>query len=215
MLLGDDDVEPTHRRPSPAPASTATRPASRWTSGHVPGEAGLWFFLLGDMLVFGLFFGVFMVQRGDDLEGFREGQASLEVGLGVANTLLLLVGSMLVVLGMRAVREHRTALAVRLLQGALVTGALFIVDKAIEYGGKFADGIGPTSGDFYTLYFMFTGIHLVHLLIGMGALTAMVVLAKRPQRDERDLVLMESGATFWHLVDLLWLVLFPLFYLVA
>jgi nitric oxide reductase NorE protein len=215
MLLGGDEPDVV-RTPQTAPAEPGpSRLSPRWTPGHVPGEAGLWFFIFGDLLVFGLFFGVFMVERGDSLQTFRDGRESLDTALGVANTLLLLIGSMLVALGMRAIRMGRGPLAARLLQGAMVTGALFVVNKAVEYGGKFADDVGPTTNEFYTLYFGFTGIHLVHLLIGMAALTAMVVLARRPQRDDRDVALMESGATFWHLVDLLWLVLFPLFYLVA
>lgn len=215
-MLGSDDPEqlraPTVVR-SPVPA--APKAPTRWTAGHVPGEVGLWVFILGDMLVFGLFFGIFMVQRGDGLEEFRAGRESLSQGFGVANTLLLLTGSVLVVLGMRAVRMHRRELASKLLLGAMATGALFAVVKAVEYGEKLDAGLNPTTNDFYTLYFAFTGIHLVHLLIGMVALAIMIRLVRRPHEDDGERALLETGATFWHLVDLLWLVLFPLFYLVA
>ncbi|WP_084269455.1 cytochrome c oxidase subunit 3 family protein [Patulibacter minatonensis] len=216
-MLGTDDEE-VQPLPRPAVAAAPTAkdgPPSRWTSGHVPGEVGLWIFILGDMLVFGLFFGIFIVQRGDGLEEFRAGRETLSTEFGVANTVLLLTGSILVVLGMRAVRENRRRLASQLLLGAMATGTMFAIDKAIEWGEKFGDGLNPGTNDFYTLYFAFTGIHLVHLLIGMVALGVMVRLTRRPTPGEHDQALLESGATFWHLVDLLWLVLFPLFYLVA
>lgn len=221
-MLGTDEPEihrvaPADRAPHAAgpPDRDDAREPSRWTTGHVPGEAGLWVFILGDMLVFGLFFGIFITLRGDGLEEFRAGRETLSTGFGVANTLLLLTGSILVVLAMRAVRSHRRDLASRLLLGAIATGAVFAINKAIEYGEKFDAGLNPTTNDFYTLYFAFTGIHLLHLLIGVVALAFMVRLTRRPTVGEHDTSLFESGATFWHLVDLLWLVLFPLFYLVA
>ncbi|WP_354701657.1 hypothetical protein DSM112329_01983 [Paraconexibacter sp. AEG42_29] len=200
-------------RPTPAAAS-ASGP-SHGTAGHVPGEVGIWVFILGDLLVFAIFFGVFMVERGQSLEEFRAGRESLNTLLGVLNTLLLLTGSILVVLGLRAVRDGAPRLASRLILGAGATGVLFVVNKVIEYGEKLDAGVTPGDSDFYTLFFAFTGIHLLHLLIGLAALLYLNALARRPQVSVRDLASMESCASYWHLVDLLWLVLFPLFYLVA
>lgn len=215
MLLGTDDpprpprVAEPGAVPQPAPAS------SRWTRGHLPGELGIWVFIVGDMLVFALFFGVFMVERGQDLEAFRQGRDSLTTAFGAINTLLLLTGSILVVLAVSAVREGLGARAPKLILGAMATGALFIVNKGIEYGDKLGAGVTPNDGDFYTLFFAFTGIHLLHLLIGMGALLYMYRLSRHARSDPGDLATMESCASYWHLVDLLWVVLFPLFYLVA
>lgn len=216
-ILGGDHVGgPLGERPVPAPPAPAPpRPRTRWTQGHLPGELGIWMFIVGDMLVFGLFFGVFMVQRGDGLEEFRDGRESLHTAFGAVNTLLLLTGSILVVLAMRAVREGAARQARRLIAGAMATGAVFIVNKAVEYADKLGDDLTPSTNDFYTLFYAFTGIHLVHLLVGMAALAYMYVLANRPRRGDHDLSAMESCASYWHLVDLLWVVLFPLFYLVA
>lgn len=217
MLLGTDDPpRPAGSRETPPAGPPARdRPPSRWTRGHLPGEVGIWVFILGDMLVFGLFFGVFMVERGQDLEAFRAGRDSLNTAFGAINTLLLLTGSILVVLAMRAVREGLSRHATRLVLGAMATGALFIVNKGLEYGDKLSAGITPGDGDFYTLFYAFTGIHLLHLIIGMGALLYLHRLASRPRPSDRDVATMESCASYWHLVDLLWVVLFPLFYLVA
>ncbi len=216
MLGSDPATRPLPTTPPLTVAPTPSpRPPGRWTRGHLPGEVGVWVFIVGDMLVFGLFFGVFMIERGADLEGFREGRDSLSTAFGAVNTLLLLLGSILVVLAMRAVREGAPDRASRLILGAMATGALFIVNKGVEYGEKLSAGITPGDGGFYTLFYAFTGIHLLHLLIGMGALVLMRRLAIRTQRRERDVASMESCASYWHLVDLLWVVLFPLLYLVA
>jgi nitric oxide reductase NorE protein len=156
----------------------------------------VWVFILGDMLVFGLFFGVFMIERGGDLEGFREGRDSLSTTFGAVNTLLLLLGSILVVLAMRAVRTGSPERASRLILGAMATGALFVVNKAIEYADKLDAGITPGDGGFSTLFYAFTGIHLLHLLIGMGALVLMRRLATRTQPRERDVAFIA-----WHFME--------------
>lgn len=217
MLLGTD----TPRHPSrggeaaAVARAQAARGSSRWTRGHLPGEVGIWVFIVGDMLVFGLFFGVFMIERGQDLEAFRQGRDSLDTAFGAINTLLLLTGSILVVLAVDAVRKGLSGRASGLILGAMGTGALFIVNKGIEYGDKLSAGITPGDGDFYTLFFAFTGIHLLHLFIGMGALLYMYRLSRHGRTGPGELSTMESCASYWHLVDLLWVVLFPLFYLVA
>lgn len=216
-LLGGDEHPAGTLPPRQArsPKRAPKGPPSRWNEGHLPGEVGIWMFIVGDMLVFGLFFGVFMVQRGDDLEEFRAGRETLHTAFGAVNTLLLLTGSILVVLAMRAVREGVPDRVRRLILGAMTTGVVFIVNKVIEYVDKFDADLTPSTNDFYTLFFAFTGIHLLHLLLGMAALTYMHTLAKRSHIRSRDVSTMESCASYWHLVDLLWVVLFPLFYLVA
>jgi nitric oxide reductase NorE protein len=198
-----------------AAALRETPPPSRWTRGHVPGEVGVWVFIIGDMLVFALFFGVFMVERGNALEEFRAGRDTLDTAFGVINTLMLLTGSILVALAMTAVREGMADRAPRLLLGAMATGTVFLVDKVIEYADKFSAHITPGTNDFYTLFFVFTGIHALHLLIGLGALTYMRSLVRRGPPSGRDMAMMECCASYWHLVDLLWVVLFALFYRVA
>ena len=155
-----------------------------------------------------------MVERSQALEEFRTGRESLNTAFGAINTLLLLTGSILVVLAMRAVREGLRDRAPRLILGAMGTGALFIVNKGLEYGDKIDTGLTPSTSDFYTLFFVFTGIHLLHLIVGMAALVYMYTLAKRARLRSPDVATMESCASYWHLVDLLWVILFPLFYLV-
>ena len=182
------------------------------THRHIPGEPGLWIFLLGDMIMFSVFFGFIAVLHGRHPATFRTSQQALHPGLGLLNTLLLLTASALVVRGLRQLRAGRPA---RTLPWALLCALGFAAIKGCEYALVIRDGHTPSSNDFFMYYFVFTGIHLAHLTIGLGALTVLIVLSRRPARSRGALLVAEGAAAYWHMVDLLWLVLFPLFYLVA
>lgn len=181
---------------------------------RVPGEAGIWVLIAGDLLFFTLFFFVFADAAGKAPAQFAAGHRLLDTGLGLVNTLLLLTGSLLVAIGVgRAKRSTGSARTpIRL---AMLCGLGFVVVKIVEYSGKIAQGITPLSGEFFVYYYAFTGIHLVHVLLGVAALGwAQFQVAIPPLPDDR-ILLLESAALFWHLVDLLWIVLFVLFYVLA
>lgn len=179
---------------------------------HIPGEPGLWIFLLGDMIMFSVFFGFIAVLHGRHPRMFRASQQALHPDLGLLNTLLLLTASALVARGLRQLRSGRPA---RTLPWALLCALGFAAVKGCEYALVIRDGHTPSSNDFFMYYFVFTGIHLAHLTIGTGALTVLVVLSRRRALSPGHLLVAEGAAAYWHMVDLLWLVLFPLFYLVA
>ncbi len=192
-----------------------TRTASGGSRRHVPGEEGTWIFIFGDMCVFAVFFCVFLQARIADPVGFAEDQAHLNQNFGALNTILLLVSSFLVVLAMRAIRSaHLHARAPLLIVGAWLCGLGFLVVKAFEYAEKINHGITPQTSDFYMYYFVLTGLHAFHLVLGLAVLTVMFVLARKPAMSNGQFVFFEGGACFWHMVDLLWLVLFPLIFLV-
>lgn len=183
---------------------------------RVPGEPGAWIFILGDMCVFAVFFSVYLIERGHDPGLFARSQEQLNRNLGALNTIFLLVSSLLVVLAVRAVRRdaHRH-LAPYLFVGAMVCGACFVVVKAFEYHEKIAAGITPQTNSFFMYYFVLTGVHLFHLVFGMGVLTVLWRLtSSRDPLSRHKLAFVEGGACFWHMVDLLWIVLFPLLFLV-
>jgi len=180
---------------------------------RMPAEEGLWAFVIGDMLIFAIFFIVFLWYGRADPEIFHHGQLSLRLELGLLNTFILLTSSWLVVLGMRAARGVNPRGAAKWFGGAMLLGLCFGAVKVVEYSGKLGVGIGPDTDIFYMLYFIFTGIHLGHVLLGMGVLAIMMRLT-RGVVDEGRVKLLEGGAIFWHLVDMLWIVLFPLIYLV-
>lgn len=180
----------------------------------VPGEPGLWVFILLDLVVFTAFFATIMYLRGNDLSAFAAGQDELSSTAALANTVLLLTGSLLVARGVKAARDRRCARARQLLAGAASTGIAFAAVKAVEYISLSGDGFSMRSGDFFLAYFAFTGIHLAHVLLGVAVLLAVRAhLARGP--DNADEPFVEGGASYWHMVDLVWLVLFPLFYLSA
>ncbi|MEV7085397.1 cytochrome c oxidase subunit 3 [Streptomyces sp. NPDC093085] len=181
--------------------------------GRTPGETGIWVFAFGDLLVFTVFFCVFVHERARAPEAFELGRRSLDLTFGTLNTLLLLTGSLSVVLGLHALRRGATRPGTRALLVTLVCGAGFVIDKYLEYAGAVQAGHTPSANAFFMYYFVLTGIHLVHLLIGMAGLGLMYRIARTPSPGPREIRLLEAGGCYWHLVDLLWIILFALLYL--
>ena len=144
----------------------------RASERRIPGEEGIWVFVLGDMTVFALFFATFMYSRGKNPQSFASGHADLHVALGTVNTVLLLSSSLLVAIGVQRVLGGRHRDATRLFTGAIGCGAGFVAVKAIEWTQLFSDGKGVGSGEYFSYYFVFTGIHLMHVLIGLAILGA-------------------------------------------
>ncbi|HEX4250818.1 MAG TPA: cytochrome c oxidase subunit 3 [Pseudonocardia sp.] len=198
--------------------SETTTAAAERGQRHLPGEEGTWVFILGDMTVFAVFFATYLYYRGQQRALFIESQHSLVQGYGVTNTLLLLTSSLCVVLGMKAVRRRLagepTRAAPWLFGGALACGLGFSVMKFVEYGQKLAAGITPATNDFFMYYFILTGLHFFHLILGMGVLVFLIRAGRQASMSARQFAFVEGGACFWHMVDLLWIVLFPLLYLV-
>jgi nitric oxide reductase NorE protein len=180
---------------------------------HLPGEVGVWVFILGDMVVFSLFFVTFMYYRAEDVEMFAASQAMLDQNRGALNTLLLLASSWFVVLGVRALHKGVARLAPKLFGLAFLCGLGFVIVKFFEYSEKIRHSMTPATNDFFMFYFIFTGIHLLHVLIGLGVLAFMIMHLRKYATTTPNLVLVEGGASYWRMVDLLWIVLFPLFYL--
>ena len=183
---------------------------------HIPGEAGLWVLLFGDMVIFTILFCVYLSRRGADEALFASSQDHLNRTLGGVNTLVLLTSSVLIVFAVRAFRNERTRyLTPRLMVAGLAVGACFVVVKAFEYHQKIAAGLTPTTNDFYMWYYAITGLHLAHVVLGLVILSVLTrVVATKPQPTSTNIAFLEGGACFWHLVDLLWIVIFPLIYLV-
>lgn len=186
---------------------------------HLPGEPGVWVFILGDMLMFALLFGVFVHYRAQDPALYLQSQTTLNQGFGALNTLLLLTSSWFVVGAVQDARNHRTDRGCTRIILAFLCGAGFIIVKFFEYREKISAGSTLTSNDFYMYYYMLTGIHLLHVVIGMGVLIFLwrtlrqSALSPNTHSPESVVAHLESGASFWHLVDMLWIFLFALLYL--
>lgn len=180
-------------------------------SRKIPGESELWIFILGDMFVFALFFGVWSVQHTLQTTLFQLGKAQMNLGLGLINTIVLLTASLFVVLGLQRARKSQFLHARKFYIAATITGLLFIVTKFFEYREKILAGYNPLSNDFFMYYFIFTGIHLIHVVVGLIALLMMIV---RCGRSQVDIHFLEGAGVFWHMVDVLWIILFLLIYLI-
>lgn len=181
---------------------------------HVPGETGLWVFILGDMAVFGILFATYLYYRGKNVALFNVSQQQLNPDFGLVNTVLLLASSLLVVLAVGAVRTGAHRPAQPLILGAIGCGVAFSVLKIIEYSGKVHAGITPQTNQFFMFYFVLTGLHWFHLAIGLAVLGYMYFSARRTSLDVKQFAWFEGAGCYWHMVDLLWIVLFPLLYLV-
>jgi nitric oxide reductase NorE protein len=192
------------------------RPETTESAKHVPGEPGVWILLFGDMVVFTVLFGVYLNHRVQHEALFAASQAALNRTLGAVNTLVLLCSSMLIVLAALAFRNPRLRhLTSRLTLAGAAVGSCFVVVKVMEYHEKVSAGLTPSTNEFFMYYFVLTGLHLAHVVIGLIVLTVLSRLVRNKHAPTpTQIALFESGACFWHMVDLLWLIIFPLIFLV-
>ncbi|MEM1138489.1 MAG: cytochrome c oxidase subunit 3 [Pseudomonadota bacterium] len=181
---------------------------------RLPGEEGVWMFVLGDLVIFAIFFVTYLVYRAEAPGAYAAGQASLNVTIGTLNTLALLTSSWLVA---RAVKTARVGAAFKArpqLVMAIGFGIAFLAGKITEYVQKARGGVGAEEAEFFMFYFVFTGIHFVHVLIGLVLLSLLAASIKTDTLVAGRLRLLEGGGVYWHMVDILWIVLFTLFYLI-
>ena len=181
---------------------------------RIPGEAGIWVVIFGDMLVFSIMFVSFMLARRDDRALFHASAARLNQTAGLVNTVLLLTSSWFVAMAVRAARAGGGPSAALRFRCGVACAIGFIVTKLVEYTEKVRAGIVINTDDFDMYYYVLTGIHFMHVLIGLGLLIFMAGYARTGPLDARKVGHLESGASFWHLVDLLWIALFALLYLI-
>lgn len=179
-------------------------------SKQLPGGVGLWIFIVSDLLLFGLFFSLFAHDLAISPQAFRNGQASLNNTIGLINTLLLLTGSWAVAMATR-VTDMRGKSARYLLVAAL-SGILFLLLKSIEYAHVIAAGADLASDYFFTWYFVLTGYHALHVIVAIMLL--LVVATRFLKSSDASVELIESAGCYWHLVDLLWVGIFSIIYLV-
>lgn len=180
---------------------------------HLIGDLAMWFIVGIEMLTFGLFFVVFAVARAQDPAVFRAGQATLDLDLGAINTVLLLTGSWCAARGVLALRQGGQKAGARWLWGAAGFGLAFLVAKGFEYRQKALAGYDLETDTFWMFYYVLTGFHFLHVAAATLILAAIAWLApRRGWIGDGGVHAPETAAVFWHMVDLLWVVLFPLVY---
>jgi cytochrome c oxidase subunit 3 len=187
-------------------------------------RVGMWLFLYTELMLFGGLFVIYANYYHRYTEDFVAGGQTLNMPIGAFNTILLLTSSFTVAASITAIRKGTPKTAVLFLGASILMGLGFLVNKYFEWGAKFDHGIYPGSPDlaagpqgltiFYGLYYTITGLHGLHVVIGLALLSVCATLIWRGRiNQEKDIVLENSGL-YWHLVDLIWIFIFPLFYLI-
>lgn len=188
-------------------------------------KTGMWLFLFTEMLLFGGLFVVYSVYRYRNAEAFHLAAHELNIFFGTANTIILLISSSTIAMSVTAIQKKNKKFALVLLGFTILLGLVFLANKYAEWGHHIKEQIYPGSpvlalrgqGDvlFYGLYFFMTGLHALHIIIGLVFIGFIVVFIIREKVTFDNYVLLENSGLYWHLVDLIWIFLFPLFYLIT
>ncbi|MDA8098826.1 MAG: cytochrome c oxidase subunit 3 family protein [Nitrospiraceae bacterium] len=192
---------------------------------YIGSKLGMWFFLFTEIILFGGLFLLYSVYRSLHHDDFHRAATELSVFIGTVNTVILITSSLTVALAINAIKQDRRASAAVLLGVTIALGLLFLVNKYFEWTGHIHEGIYPDSPEllakshgtilFYGLYYVMTGLHGIHVIAGMAVLAGVLVMVLRGTVNGKDYVKLENSGLFWHLVDLIWIYLFPLFYLIT
>jgi cytochrome c oxidase subunit 3 len=188
-------------------------------------KIGMWLFIFTELLLFGGLFLVYSIYRYNNPVAFHLAAKELNVTLGTLNTVILLVSSMTVAMSISAVQLGQKGRAIAFLSTTIALALAFLVNKYFEWSAKFGHGIYPGSeklaelgtGEvlFFGLYFAMTGLHGLHIIVGMTVLSVMLAKVIRSTINADYYVQLENGGLYWHLVDIIWIFLFPLFYLIT
>lgn len=188
-------------------------------------KTGMWLFLFTEMLFFAGLFVVYSVYRFKNPEAFHLAAEELSVPIGTINTIILLISSTTIAMSITAIQKKNKKFALILIAITILLGVTFLINKYFEWGEHIRESIYPGSevlalrgqGDvlFYGLYFFMTGLHALHIIIGLVFIGFITVRIVKNKIDSDNFVLLENSGLYWHLVDLIWIFLFPLFYLIT
>ena len=182
-------------------------PGQQGTLDELPGDLMMWVLIVSELLVFGAGLAAFLGVRIMDPEGFAEARKLLHPTLAGINTIILITSGFLAALAGEAIAARKVTECRLYLFGAALLGVLFLLIKGYEFADLAGQGISTETHPFFTFYYLLTGFHAMHVLAGIGILA--VVGWKHSVRN------VEVGTAFWHMVDLVWVLLFPVVYLLA
>ncbi len=187
-------------------------------------KLGMWLFIFTELLLFGMLFLIYAVYRFRNPVAFQLGGEELDVFIGTFNTVILLISSATVAMSITAIQRGNKKQALMLLGVTLFIAVVFLVNKYFEWGAKIEYGFYPGSEAlmelghgtilFFGLYYVMSGIHAIHILIGIGLFIYVVRQIQTEKIHSTDYIWLENTGLYWHLVDLIWIFLFPLFYLI-
>ncbi|MEY4592006.1 MAG: hypothetical protein RIR18_901 [Pseudomonadota bacterium] len=179
---------------------------------RLPGDLIIWVFIVGELTTFAVLFLVYAFARARNVALFNESQLTLDLTSGAINTVLLITGSWLVVKAVHAVKDDQARKGAYWLMSGMACGFAFLGVKWLEYGDKSAAGLDISTNTFYTFYFSLTFFHFMHVIVGLVFLGVVLPKTWRREYGKNNHNTLESSAAYWHMVDLLWIVLFPLIY---
>lgn len=192
---------------------------------YVGAKLGMWLFLFTEILLFGGMFLVYAVYREVNSADFHEAAGEMSLKIGAMNTVILLTSSLMMALSISAIKQSAKNRSMLFQAATIGLGAVFLVNKFIEWREHIQNGIYPNSSTllamahgkilYFGLYYVMTGIHAVHVIIGAGLIGYTFFLTKIGGITGDDYIRLENTGLFWHLVDIIWIYLFPLFYLIA
>ncbi|MGB4812284.1 MAG: cytochrome c oxidase subunit 3 family protein [Methylophilaceae bacterium] len=180
----------------------------------LPGDFAIWIFIFAEMLAFGVLFVAYAFARANNVELFNASQLTLSLTSGAVNTLVLITSSYFVVRGVAAIRQGLNKQCAQWLTGTFLLGSVFVSIKMVEFYAKYAADITMSTNNFYMFYLSLTFFHFMHVLMGMVILAVIIMKARRGGYSAQDYVGVETGASFWHMIDFLWIILFPLIYII-
>jgi len=203
--------------------------AKELISGKVKDDTGarlgMWLFILSEILLFGGLFILYAAHRYRTPADFHHASRELEVLLGTFNTIILLTSSLSMAASIAAIQKGQSKLSMALLIATMALGLLFLVNKGFEWGTKIEHGIYPNSpallarakGEilFFGLYYVMTGLHGLHVLVGICILCGMLIFIAKDKLNQMRFIPLENAGLYWHLVDIIWIFLYPLFYLIT
>lgn len=188
-------------------------------------KMGMWIFLFTELLFFGGLFLLYAVYRAQYTQDFHTAAGELDITFGAINTLILITSSLTMALSIAAVKNSDMRSSLIFQTSTILLGAAFLVIKYFEWEAKISHGIFPGSAElltqsqgniiFYSLYFVTTGLHGLHVIAGIIVLSLMLFLSIKGKINHTDFIKLENSGLYWHFVDIVWIYLFPLLYLIT
>jgi len=180
----------------------------------IPGDLAMWIIIFAELLVFGIFFIAYAVVRINNIDMFNDSQLTLNRELGAINTIFLITASYFVVMAIHALKNNLSKKSSHYLYASIVCGALFILIKTIEFQDKFSAGIDIGTNTFYMFYFLLTLFHYFHVILGLMILLVVAIKTQKGHYNADKTHAMETAGSYWHMVDLVWIIMFPLIYVI-
>lgn len=205
--------------------STQTHAEAHLERDDVRSKMGMWIFLFSELTLFGGLFLMYSVYRYTHQQDFAIASREMNTFLGTLNTAILLTSSLTMALAISAMKRGQRRLSISLQFTTILFGLFFLVNKFIEWSAEFSKGNYPGSSIlaakpkgqilYYGLYYSMVGLHGIHVIVGMTVIAFMLRYTIKGEIDENNYVKLEAAGLYWHLVDIIWIFLFPLFYLIT